>query len=206
LLVALTVPRTAFADRGALTLDVGAGGTVLALRAPYAPSSGPAPGLSFLASLGLRYALENWVEIEASSYVEPPVTYFHNGVAVRAPGGPFRGTLKHRFYRYGALLGGRVVSGKVWRVLAAADVGWSHRAYSGFQHIDDSHPNAPRDFGLSLPDFTLDNWVLCATAGIEWAEGDRWSVSFLPRYEQLLGASSTFALSARLFFSFSWYL
>jgi len=156
--------------------------------------------------MGLRYALENWVEIEASGYFEPPVTYFHSGVAVRARGGPFLGTLKHRFYRYGALAGGRVVTGTVWRFVAGGAIGWSHRAYSDFQHIDDSRPGAPRDFGLSLPDFTLNNWVLAAVAGIEWAEGDRWSLSLLPRYEQLLGAGSTFALSARLLFSFSWYL
>ncbi len=206
LLIAVVTPQGASADRGALSLDIGAGGTTLALPAPYAPGSGPVQGTSFLASLGLRYALQNWVEIEASAYFEPPVTYFHNGVSVAIPGGPFLGTLKHRFYRYGALAGGRVVTGKVWRFTAGGGIGWSHRAYSGFQHVDDRRPNDARDYGLSLPDLTRNNWVLAALAGVEWAEGDHWSLSLLPRYEQLLGTASTFAISARLVFSLSWYL
>jgi hypothetical protein len=97
------------------------------------------------------------------------------------------------------------MTGKVWRFIAGAAVGWSHRAYSDFQYIN-SQPNEPRDFALSFPDVTRNNWVLAALIGVEWAEGDHWSLSLLSRYEQLLGTDSTFALSARLVFSFSWYL
>ena len=196
----------ALADRGALSLDVGAGGSMLALPAPYAPSSASTPGTSFTTSLGLRYALSNWLEFEASAFFEPPVTYFHNGVTVRAQGADLAGTLRHRFYRYGFLVGARLVTGKVWRFLGGASVGWSHRAYSNFQHVDDSQPNNARDYQLSLADLTRDNLVVSALAGIEWAVGDHWSLSLLPRYEQLLGADSTFALSARIVFSWSWYL
>jgi hypothetical protein len=202
-LIALAIRGEASADRGALSLEAGAGGTSLALRAPGAAST---QGISFVASLGLRYALENWVEIEANGYFEPPTTYFQNGVRVGMPGGPFGATLRHRLHRYGALAGGRLVTGKVWRFVVGGSVGFCHRAYSDFQFIDDSQPNAPRDLGLKAPNFSLDNWVLAAVAGVEWAQGDHWSLSLLPRYEQLLGDRPTFALSARLLFSVSWYL
>src|SRR6266849_13656 len=71
-----------------------------------------------------------------------------------------------------------------------ADVGWSHRAYSSFQHINDTDPSNPRDYHLALPDRTRDNHVVAALAGVEWAVGDHWSLSVLPRYEQLLGRRS----------------
>jgi hypothetical protein len=202
----IAVPKASFADRGALSLDVGAGGSMLALPAPYAPSSPSALGSSFTTSLGLRYALTNWLEFESSASFEPPVTYFHNGVAVRAQGADLAGTLRHRFYRYGFLVGARLVTGKVWRFLAGAGVGWSHRSYSSFEHLDDSQPNNVHDYQLSLADLSRDNFVASALAGVEWAAGDHWSLSLLPRYEQLLGIDSTFALSARLVFSWSWYL
>jgi hypothetical protein len=206
LLVLAATPRSALADRGALSLDVGVGGTTLALSAPYARGSGSVEGTSFLTSLGLRYALQNWIELATSAYFEPPVTYFHNGVTVTTPDGSFPGTLKHRFYRYSVLVGGRVLTGTIWRFVAGADVGWSHRAYSSFQHINDTDPSNPRDYHLALPDRTQDNLVVAALAGVEWSVGDHWSLSVLPRYEQLLGADSTFAISARLVFSWSWYL
>jgi|GEM_PF-2221320 len=196
----------ALADRGALSLDVGAGGTTVALAAPYAPASGSVQGTSFSTSLGLRYALSNWLELSSSGYFEPPVTYFHNGVTVRSQNVDLLGTLKHRFYRYGFLVGGRIVTGKIWRFIGGADVGWSHRVYSDFQHIDDHDPNNARDYRLSLPDVTRNNWVIAALAGVEWAVGDHWSLSLLPRYEQFLGTDSTFAISARFVFSWSWYL
>src|SRR5262245_9254222 len=103
---AILAAPAAFADRGALSLDVGAGGTTLALPAPYAPSSGSVQGTAFTTSLGLRYALSNSIEMASSAFFEPPVTYFHNGVTVSTPNGDFLGTLKHRFYRYGFLAGG----------------------------------------------------------------------------------------------------
>ncbi len=205
LLLLANAPRSALADRGALTLDIGAGGTALALPAPYAPTSGSVLGTLFVASLGLRYAVRNWIELATSAEFEPPVTYFHNGVTVTTPDGSFPGTLKHRFYRYSAFVGGRVLTGSVWRFVAGADVGWSHRVYSSFQHINDLDPNNPRDYGLTLPNLTRDNLVIAALAGVEWAVGDHWSLSILPRYEQLLGPDS-FALSARLVFSWSWYI
>jgi len=206
LLLLANAPRSALADRGALSLDIGAGGTALALPAPYAPTSGSVLGTLFVASLGLRYAVRNWIELATSAEFEPPVTYFHNGVTVTTPDGSFPGTLKHRFYRYSAFVGGRVLTGSVWRFVAGADVGWSHRVYSSFQHINDLDPNNPRDYGLTLPNLTRDNLVIAALAGVEWAVGDHWSLSILPRYEQLLGPDSTFALSARLVFSWSWYI
>src|SRR5712664_3854670 len=107
----ILAPPSALADRGALSLDIGAGGTPSALAAPYAPASGQVQGTSFTTSLGLRYAFSNWLELSSNAYFEPPVTYFHNGVIVRSQNVDLLGTLKHRFYRYGFLVGGRFVTG-----------------------------------------------------------------------------------------------
>jgi hypothetical protein len=48
--------------------------------------------------------------------------------------------------------------------------------------------------------------MLAPLAGVEWAIGDHWSLSILPRYEQLLGSDGTFAISIPVLFSWSWYL
>jgi hypothetical protein len=206
LLMTVAFSLDALADRGAFTVDIGAGGTTLGLSSPYGQQRGSVQGTSTLISFGTRYALQNYLELSVNAFLEPPVTYFHNGVTITTPDGLFAGTLKHRFSRYGVLAGGRLVTGKVWRFVAGADVGWSHRAYSEFQHIKDDDPSNPRDYRLNLPDLARNNWVLAVPAGIEWAAGDHWSLSFLSRYEQLLGPDSTFAISARLLFSWSWYL
>src|SRR5260370_42687256 len=63
-------PRAALADRGALSLDIGAGGSTMALPAPYAAASGSVQGTALLTSLGLRYALQNWIELATTAFFE----------------------------------------------------------------------------------------------------------------------------------------
>lgn len=195
----------AAADRGAITIDAGGGLTALSLPAPFAVPSKSLTSSSATAWLGGRYALTNSFELGASAFYEPPVEVFHNGVVVHTSNGEFPGTLNHRLQRYGGLVGARYVRGMVFRFTAGLELGWSHRSYSAFRHIDDTNPANPVDYGLSLPEFTTDNVVIAPLAGVEWAVGDHWSVSVLPRFEILAGPDMTYAVTVPLLVSWSWY-
>ena len=207
LLLGLVVTAgVASADRGALTVDVGGGMTALRLGTPFARPQVAVNGFAPTVWLGGRYALTNEVEFGVAGFFEPPVTYWHHGVTVPTERGAFPGTLTHRMHRYGALVGARYLHGMVWRLTVGLDLGWSRRSYSGFLHLDPSSPAGPIDYELDLPAFRTDNVVLAPVAGIEWAAGDHWSISLLPRLELLLGPDPTVALTVPLTLSWSWYL
>lgn len=196
---------SAFADRGAITIDVGGGASALILPAPYANSTKSLTSSSATAWAGARYAFTNSVEAGVSAFYEPPVNVFHNGVTVGTRNGEFPGTLNHRLQRYGALVGLRYLRGLVFRFTAGLDVGWSHRTYSGFRHIDDTSPANAVDYRLDLQDFSTDNLIIAPLAGIEWAAGDHWSVSILPRVQLLLGPDMTYGVTIPVVVSWSWY-
>jgi hypothetical protein len=103
------------------------------------------------------------------------------------------------------MIGARYLVGMVWRLTLGLDVGWSHRSYSNFHHIDVSG-SEPVDYELGLPNFTTDNLIVAPVVGVEWAAGDHWSLSLLPRTELLLGPDPTVALTVPLVLSWSWYL
>lgn len=195
----------AAADRGAITIDAGGGLAALSVAAPFANPSQPLTSSAPTAWLGGRYAFTNSFEVGAAAFYEPSVNLFHNGVTVETRNGQFPGTLNHQLQRYGGLLGARYVRGLVFRLTAGLELGWSRRVYSGFRHIDDTNSANPVDYGLELPAFTTDNMVIAPLAGIEWAVGDHWSVSLLPRFELLLGPDMTYAVAVPLVVSWSWY-
>lgn len=203
--IAVLFSTAATADRGAITIDAGGGLTAISLPAPFAIGANNLSSSSATAWLGGRYAISNSFELAASAFYEPPVDVFHNGVVVHTSNGDFPGTLEHKIQRYGGLVGARYVRGMIFRFTAGLELGWSHRAYSGFRHIDDTDPANPVDYGLALPSFTTDNVVIAPLAGIEWAAGDHWSVSLLPRFELLAGPDMTYAVTVPLVVSWSWY-
>jgi hypothetical protein len=205
-LVVVMAPLAAQADRGALTVDAGGGFAAPFLKAPYSTDSSALRVLTGSAWLGGRYGLTNNLELSLSAFWEPSVQVFHNATTVRFDGSDFPGTLGHKASRYGGLAGGRLVFGYVWRVSLGLEAGWSHRVYSGFDHIDDSRPGAAVSYGLQLQDFSTDNLVVAPLAGLEWMPGDSWSISIVPRTEILLGPDPTLAISVPLLFSWSWYL
>ena len=193
------------ADRGAITVDVGGGATGIVVAAPFSNPRKAVNGLGGTVWLGGRYGLTNNLELGVSAFYSPPVAYFHHDVVVPTARGEFPGTLTHQLGRFGGMVGARYLVGMVWRLTLGVDVGWSRRSYAGFQHIDVSGAE-PADYELGLPDFTTDNLLVAPIIGLEWAAGDHWSISILPRGELLLGPDATFAVTVPLVFSWSWYL
>ena len=197
---------SAFADRGAFTLEAGGGGSGLVVPAPWANPRRSTPSFAGLAVAGVRYAWSNRLELTLNGFYEPPVIEFHANSTVETDNGAFEGTLRHRLVRFGALAGVRAVFGMVWRLVLGVEAGWSHRGYSELQHIDVANPDGPADYGLALPSFTADNFLLAPSVGLEWAAGDHWSVSLVPRLHLLIGPEPTFAVLLPLTLSWSWYL
>lgn len=196
----------AHADRGALSADASIGATAIGVPAPYVAPDRSTAGTGLRTALGARYALSNSFEVTSAAFFEPPATYFHNGVNVVTADGTFPGTLSHRVSRFGLLVGARFIKGSVWRLTAGVDLGWSQQVSSALRHIDDASPDNPFDYGLSLADVSVASLVAAPVAGIEWAGGDHWSISVLPRIEFLIGSRTTWAVSVPVGFSWSWYL
>ncbi|RPH67393.1 MAG: hypothetical protein EHM78_21640, partial [Myxococcaceae bacterium] len=71
----------AWADRGALSLDFGAGATVLRIAAPYVTTPSTAWAISPAFNVGLRYALTNAVEFSVAGFYELPAHYAYANVA-----------------------------------------------------------------------------------------------------------------------------
>ncbi len=188
------------ADRGALSLDVGAGAAGLNLPAPYATGGGNTVGVGFETMVGLRYALTNALEFTAAAYFEPNVTYVHDGVGVQVPGNarPLPGTVTNSLYFVGAVGGLRYVGGSVWKLVVGLEAGWCHRVYTGVRF--DGSASFP------LPSFSTNNFVLQPLLGVEWAFADHWSASLIPRFMVLIGPDATLGASLLLSISYSWFL
>lgn len=215
LVAVLGFSTSARADRGALTLDLGGGASLLLLPTPYASDASPLPTTVWLARVGIRYALSDEFELALSGFFEPEVTAYHHGVTIDTsrpdfPGpdagrGAFRGTLRHQLQHVGAAVGARYIWGAIFRWHAGADLGWSLRSYSAFEHIDTSGGGA-RPFGLRLDDFRTSNVMLAPVFGFEWAFHDKWSVSVMPRVEFLMGPDPMVAFSLPILLSTAWYI
>lgn len=196
----------AWADRGALSLDLGAGATVLRIAAPYATTPTNASAVSPSFSVGLRYAFTNAVELWVAGFYELPVRCSYANVAVQPPdSGPLPGTLSHDLARFGVAAGLRYVFGTVLRPFVGIEGGWSHRAYADVHHLNTNvQPN--QDYDLGLSDFGIDNVLLQPLGGVEWAFADHASVSLVAAVPVLLGPDSTFGFSISAVFSYSWFL
>ena len=205
-LLCVLVSAVALADRGALSVEGGGGMTALNQPAPYASPSASTLGGAATIVLGARYALTNNWEATVWGFYEPQVAYFHNGINITTSDGAFPGTLSEQLTRFGGLAGVRHVWGSVFRFAVGLDVGWSHRSYSKLDAINDTSPSAPVDYGLGLASYSTDNLVLSPMLGVEWAVGDHYSFSLMPRFELLIGRDKTWAFTAPLCFSWSWYL
>lgn len=215
LLAVLMLSTEAQADRGAISLELGGGGSILMLPAPYATGATPLPTSAWMARVGVRYALSDAFELSLSGFFEPRVVAYHPGVTIDTsrpdyPGadagrGQFLGTLTHTVERFGAAVGARRVWGSVLRLHVGGDVGWSHRTYTQFDHIGTAG-GAPSSHGLRLDGFSASGVLLAPTVGLEWAFHDKWSISFMPRVELLVGPDPMVAFSLPLVLSHSWYL
>jgi hypothetical protein len=197
---AFLAANSAFADRGALSLDVGVGAAGLSLAAPYQVSGANIPAVDFEAMLGLRYALTNELEFTLAGFFEPKVMYTHDDVSIQQEdSGPVVGDVSHFLSVYGVVAGIRYVHGTVWKLVIGLEGGWCHRSYTG---VVFSGTKAP----VPLPSFPTDNILLQPLVGVEWAFADHWSVSLLPRFMVLIGPDATVGVSLMLSISYSWFL
>ena len=202
----LLAAGAAWADRGALSLDLGGGATVLRIAAPYVTTPSTAWAISPAFNVGLRYALTNAVEFSVAGYYELPAHFAYPDVAVQPPDSePLPGTLSHDLARFGVTAGLRYVFGTVLRPFVGLEGGWSHRAYSNVHHLNTNvQPN--QDYNLGLSDFGTDNLLVQPLVGLEWAFSDHASVSVIARVPILLGPEATVGVSASIVFSYSWFL
>jgi hypothetical protein len=199
-LLELFASASAFADRGALSIEGGGGFTVLNQPAPNASPASSTLGGSASIVLGARFGLSQSWEAALWGFYEPQVQYFHNGVNTTTPEGVFPGTLSEQLTRFGGLAGIHHVWGLLFRLELGLELGWSHRSASNLDDID--------TYGvpLYLPSYSVDNLVLSPVLGLEWAAGDHYSFSVMPRIEFLLGRDATWAFTVPAVFSWQWYL
>jgi hypothetical protein len=202
---ALMAPRLARADNGAFTVEAGGGVAVLRAPAPYADNSAAQVGTVPEILIGGRYALTNRFELSLAAFGEPSESFFVPGTTINSDAGKLSGTLQMNVQRYGILAGVRFLHGNVWRLIVGADAGWSLSMYSSMHLLDDSGASAGRDFGLNLPDKNINSLILAPSAGISWV-GDKLSVTVLPRFEVLVGGTTTWAISIPITIGWDFYL
>lgn len=198
-------PIAARADHGALTLELS---PALTWWPSMGPSVGSGPGVSGTTAgglVGVRYALRNDIELTASGFYEVPATFTNPGTTVTTDSGPFTGTLTATTSRWGALFGARWVHGLVWRWFVGGEVGWAQQSFAKLDLINVSDPANPHSYGLGLADQTRTAFVFSPLAGVEWQFADRWSVSFTPRVQVMLGGVGSVAIVLPVSVGYSWY-
>jgi len=204
--LALLVPVSAPADRGALTLEIG-GDLVLTQLTPSFGSGDSVQGSLGGAEIRVRYAVSNRFELEASGFWNATATFVNTNVRASSGGGPVTGSLRREVGRGGAAMGARyLAAGSIWRVPLGLDVGWLRTSSSSQDLIDVSDPQNPVSFGLRIDPARTDRLFLAPFAGVEWIATDHFSVSIVPRLEVPVGSSSSPALVFPFCVGWSWYL
>lgn len=207
LLLACTAAR---AERGALSLDVAGGGVAELVPAPYvAPGSRSTLCISAAAELGLRYAVSHSAELSLTGFALAPAALYQNRATVLLDTGSYPGTLQHQYLRFGASAGARLVLGLRLRFVLGLEAGWSHAILWGLQHWD-VRPDGAVPYSLELRTVTREALLLSPLLGLEWAAGDHWSLSLLPRAHVLVPVGGreglSWAIILPLQWSWSWYL
>ncbi len=199
-------PRSAQADRGALTVE-------LAPVITWWPSMGPAVGSGSGVNgttggglIGIRYALRNDLEFTASGFYERPADFTTPGTTVDTEAGPLTGTLTARTSRWGLLAGGRWVHGLVWRWFVGGELGWLQESFTQMDLINVSDPSNPQSFGLALADRTGGAFVISPLAGVEWQFKDHWSLAFTPRVQVMVGGVGKVGVVLPVSVGYSWYV
>ena len=188
--LAALAPVCARADRGALSLDAGA----LLSATRIGPGFGRAADLTGSlagASVGVRYALQNYLEITAEGFWLEPVRYYWDGTTVLTPNGAFLGQAQSRVGRWGGALGVRWVTGMVFRLYAGFELGFERLGYTDPDLVNTAQPLGARSFGLPLADRAVSGVALAPLVGLEWTFADHASISISPRLEFLPSASMT---------------
>ncbi len=189
------LPVVASADRGALSVD--AGPVVSALRSPPAIGTGDAVfGTLGGAAFGVRYALQNYLEVSVNGSWFNPVRFYNDNTVVSAAGGStVSGKLQAKVGRIAATAGLDYVRGDVWRTHVGAQIGWANLTYENVSH----------SAGLTYGTTNLDALVVAPRVGLEWCITDHISVSAMPTLEFLVGSRNLTAFTLPVLFSYSWY-
>lgn len=201
--VVALAPRDAFADRGALTLDVGGFGSFSSMP-PGVGAGTQVTGTSLGGLLALRYAPTQWLELSVGGFYEAPANYFHADTTISNDNGSFTGTLQSHVSSWGMTVGARYVRGLVWRYFVGLEAGFSRRTASQLDLIDVSDPAVPRGFGLALADVTSTTLLVAPIAGLEWALSDHVTLGVSPRVQVLI-ADRSVELLVPVTVSYGWY-
>lgn len=202
-LIAVAAPSRA--DQGALTVDVGAGASVLRVVAPHADVISSQVGSVPAIWIDGRYGLSNSFELTVTCFTETSVPFYLAGTTITSDAGKLSGILEMRAQRYGLLGGVRYLHGNIWRLVVGAEIGAALSSYSSMHLIDDSNPSGGRDFGLALPDKTVTSFVLAPSVGLSWV-GDKLSVTVLPRFEAVFAGNPSWAVTIPVTLGWDWYL
>ena len=198
------VQLDAFHSRFELTLTqhgvVGGGFALVRTPSAYAKDSPAQSAATPTIWLDARYALSNHFEVLGSAFYETGNNLTTSNATVPSDTGTFEGTLQFHARRFGALVGGRVVRGNVWRFVLGGELGLSLASYSSGRLLNSSG----QDIGLKLADMVSASLIVAPSAGVVWA-GDRVSVSLVPRAELLLGSNTSWALVVPLTIGWDFY-
>ncbi len=198
-LAALLLPGMAAADRGALTVEAGGGVGISSVPPPVGVAAS-VTGTAWAVTGGVRYALDNQLELALSGFWESPVDYFHSNASYT--GGDCTtactGTLVSTTTAWGVSAGARWVHGLVFRYFAGGEVGFAVRSFTGLALVDSLGNARP------LKDVTQAVAMLSPLAGVEWEAWDRVAFSVSPRLQFFLGAGG-FRFLVPLMVSWSWY-
>src|SRR5438445_11848898 len=83
--------RPVLADVGALTVDAGAGVSVLRVLAPYASATASQVGSAPAIWIDGRYGLTNSIEVTASLFAETSVPFYVAGTTITSDAGKLSG-------------------------------------------------------------------------------------------------------------------
>ena len=199
------VAGVAWADRAALSVDVGGGGVVTSVPAPSVKSPKSTLALGGTVVAGVRYGLTNNLEISVSGFFDPPFPVYQNEVVVVSGGESYPGTLVHQFMRFGATGGARGVWGRRFRFHLGVEAGWLQNVYSHLKALEDSAPGPATEYRIQLADVSRAAFVAAPFFGVEFV-GDHWSVSVLPRAQISFGSELTWSVVLPLQFSWKWFV
>jgi hypothetical protein len=204
-LVLAAAPAIAVADRGAITVELGPALTWWPSMGPAAGSGSGVNGSSGGGVLGIRYGLRQDIELTASGFYESPARFTNPGTTIDSGGAPATGTFTAKTSRWGVLLGARWMRGLRLRWFVGGEVGLSRQTFTGLDLINVSDPSNPHSFGLGLGDRSKSALLLSPLAGVEWQLADRWSVSFTPRVQVLVGGVGTVGVVLPVSVGYSWF-
>jgi len=146
---------------------------------------------------GVRYALENDLEVSATGFYQAPAT---GSASLLSGSGVVVGTVATSATSFGAFLGARYVVGLTFRFHLGAELGFAHLSFSGTRAALAVAGPAP----AGSPG--RDGFAAAARAGVEWQWNDHMCLAAEGRVQTLVGGAPASAILLPITFGYSWYL